>query len=164
MIKYSVLLITVATWSSFVLASDQGMTSFLKSFPDKMTCKGVEVSALTNIRKMLTEKIAITISNKDSDQPMIEVIAPSATRKKHFKIGAGYGGSLEQVGNYSYYYISNNNGQGLYYVPVLRAGDEVTFTHFLRMRDAFGGNNLFSAREICTRGFNCIELSECVSE
>src|SRR5438067_1464238 len=68
------------------------ITDFLKTFPDKMSCHGTEVSFITDKRREMPQRMTISISDKGSDHPLIEVLAPSSSTPKraHFKIGDGY--------------------------------------------------------------------------
>lgn len=48
----------------------------------------------------MPQQMTIEISGQQTDAPMIEVTAPSASHRNHFKIGNGFGARLEQIGRY----------------------------------------------------------------
>jgi hypothetical protein len=135
---------------------------FIRSFPDKLTCDGIEESGLLEPKgRPLDKRVSIIISNKDSAATQIEVIAPSATESlRHFKIGNGYGGNLEHIGTFSYFYGSSE--QRLYYLRSLNEGATLDYRDVLRARSS--GLIYFSARSICVSGFHCILISNCLTE
>jgi len=90
---------------------------------------------------------------------MIEVIAPSASAAlAHFKIGNGFGGTLEQGGSHSYFYEPTE--KVLYYLRVINDDDHVDMNDVLRIRDA-GGLVYFSGRAIATHGHRWLEIGNC---
>jgi hypothetical protein len=134
------------------------ITTFLRAFPDKMTCAGVEVNYL--VRTPLTQKMTIEFKNKHSDAPMIEVTAPGSSRSQ-FRIGDGYGGSMEKVGRYSYEFLDGQNVKALLYVRRI-VGDESEFDMqmYMRLRDAGRMISLTKDR-VCRTTYNCFEFNNC---
>jgi len=91
-------------------------SAFLSSFPKKMVCSGAELNFITSTRVEMPQKMTIEILGQQTDAPIIEVTAPSASRRNHFKIGNGFGARLEQIGKYSYAFYADK--KVLYYVRV----------------------------------------------
>lgn len=139
------------------------ITSFLSQFPDKMSCDGVQASYM--VRKPLAQKVTIEIKNKLSDNPMIEVTAPSASlpADQRFRIGDGYGARMEKLGTYSYEFLSGQDIKALLYVR-RAAGDDTPFdmVMYMRLRDA-GQVISFTSSRVCRRPTECIEFSGCIA-
>jgi hypothetical protein len=142
--------------------TQQSVTAFLNTFPEKMSCIGVEVNHMTQLRKPLTQNITIQINGKLSAAPIIEVNAPNSDRG-HFRIGDGYGGRMEKMGTFSYEIIDTEHGKTLFYVR-RAAGDESEFDTemYMRLRDA-GGLISFSGNRVCRTTYHCFELSNCIT-
>lgn len=85
--------------NSFAGTSSEA-SAFLSSFPKKMVCSGAELNFITSTRVEMPQQMTIEISGQQTDAPMIEVTAPSASHRNHFKIGNGFGARLEQIGRY----------------------------------------------------------------
>jgi len=155
-------LLILATSSVSSAGINPEITTFLRSFPEKMSCDGVAVNHITQTRKPLTQKITIEFKNKLSDVPMIEVKAPSSERGQ-FRIGDGYGGSMEKSGHYSYEFLSDQNNKALLYIRRL-PGDNSDFDTqmYLRIRDA-GRMISMSENRICRTTYHCIEFSNCTA-
>jgi hypothetical protein len=137
------------------------INSFLMPLPNKITCEGTELNTgIIPKRTKLTSLVNVSISDKDTDHPMIEVFAPGAS-KEHFKIGNGFEGELESHGNHGYYLLKEKGV--LYYlrIPYENYGD-IDFDYILRLRDARALTS-FSSDRICLHLF-CIELSNCKTE
>lgn len=109
----------------------------------------------------MPEKVTIEISGQQTDSPVIEVNAPSASRRKHFKIGNGFGARLEQIGKFSYSFSAEK--RVLYYVRVANDGDLVDDEMLLRVRDS-GALISFSESRICPTTYTCFEINNCIAE